>query len=217
MVYLHPLLQLCTGFVWERVNFVHSKLWSVLFWVWGERGWKHRGDLVLAEPCLHSVRAFSALPSAPTMRKLGKDTGRTADPNWPKGDPSTTQDHAQKGLAGKEEGGGGILSDGICFSMWLLCVTEPCCSGYGWWEVVNYFLILFCLWTAFAFPSKLFLSQPMRFCPFTLPMRFPIPQWLCGAELGLNHKKLVDHNGHWPLLTLWRSIYTGSPELLRLQ
>lgn len=61
-------------------------------------------------------------------------------------------------------------------------------------ELISYFALL--VGRAFAFSSKLFLSQPMRFCPFTLPIHFPISQWLCGAELGLNHKELVDHNGH---------------------
>lgn len=68
-------------------------------------------------------------------------------------------------------------------------------------ELTSYFALL--VGRAFAFPSKLFLSQPMRFCPFTLLMHFPIPQRLCGAELDLNHKELVDHNGHWPLLSFW--------------
>lgn len=104
----------------------------------------------------------------------------------------------------------------------LSCVIVMCDRALLFWrwlvgssELISYFSWL--VDTAFAFCNKLFLSQPVRFCPFTLPVHFPIPQWLCGPELGLNHEKLVDHNGHWPLLTFWRSIYTGSPEPLCLQ
>jgi len=45
--------------------------------------------LVVAEQCLHQVKDFLAFYSSPPARrlevhkKLGGDTDRTADPNWP--------------------------------------------------------------------------------------------------------------------------------------
>jgi len=48
--------------------------------------------MAVAEQCLHSVKAFLFSPlwfllvrSLGMCRKLGGDTARTADPNWPKG------------------------------------------------------------------------------------------------------------------------------------
>lgn len=106
------------------------------------------------------------------------------------------------------------------FDLWhllfhVIIMYDRALLFWRWLMGSSYFAFL--VGRAFSFPSNLFLSQLMRFCPYTLQMCFPIPQRLCGAELGLNHKELVHHNGHWPLLTFWRSIYTGSPELLCLQ
>lgn len=155
MVFLYSLLQLCTVFFWERVHFVHSSLCSVLFWIWGERRWKYRGVLVIVEPCLHSISAFSALPSAPTMRKLGKKTQLgLLTPTGQREIPVPHSTMPNKKVLQEREKVGGIF--------WAMAFAFPC-KVYVWQspallkmddgkEWIN-FLFCFACGHSFCFPS----------------------------------------------------------------
>ena len=62
-----------------------------MFWVQYEKNVDNTLMLsVVAKQCLDQVKDFSASRAQPARRleghkKLGGDTARTADPNWPKG------------------------------------------------------------------------------------------------------------------------------------
>ena len=77
-----PVVACWTGFGWDRVNFLHCSWYGTMFWIRAEKD-----VFVIAEQCLHTVKAFPAShPNPPASRqgvhkKLCGDTAGTADPN----------------------------------------------------------------------------------------------------------------------------------------
>jgi len=69
----------CTGLGWGRFKYLHGSLYGVMFSICDENG-------VIAEQCLHRVKAFSAAHITPPVsrlsmhKELGGDTAGTADP-----------------------------------------------------------------------------------------------------------------------------------------
>lgn len=114
---------------------------------------------------------------------------------------------AQHMELGKEEEEGIFEVMEFVFPSSALCAIKLCFPGNGQapasqCKVVNKFLVLVCLYMAFAFLIKLLLShKPMTFLGFTFQtLRHPTMMGqLCGAEqlLRLNHnsvpKKLPSH------------------------
>lgn len=59
-------------FGWDRVNFLHRSLYHATFWICVEKNcWYHMDILTIAEPCLHSIKAFLVSQPAPTVSRLG--------------------------------------------------------------------------------------------------------------------------------------------------
>ena len=152
-----------------------------------------QGSFVAAEQCLHTVKAFSTPCTTPPASRLGVhkwlggDTGRTADPNWPKGCPVPYDIMHSNKPWGKKKGG----TFGVMF--FLSSQVTAMCGGallsWKWlntrllmWssEQISYFTMLAS--TAFALPVKLSLSQPTGV------------EWMSGwgglsCWLGLSHNR----------------------------
>lgn len=72
---------MCTGSVWDAVNFLHSR-------PHGAKNSVTNQFLVIAQQCLDSVTFFPHFAPCSVLEvgnRLGKDAARTDDPNSPKG------------------------------------------------------------------------------------------------------------------------------------
>ena len=88
--------------------------------------------LVIAEQYLHGVKAFSApARRLGVHKKLGGDTARTADPNWPKACPAPYHVVLSIKSWGKKKEGGKFGVMPFCLPKSLLRVMEPCFPGNG--------------------------------------------------------------------------------------
>ena len=114
-------------------------------------------------------------------KKLGGDTARTADPNWPKGYSMPYGVMLSNINLGEEEGRGGCL-ESWCLSSQVTITHDGALLSWRWLntclptgssEWIPCFALL--VRTAFALPIKLSLSQPMSFLTFTLLILSPIP------------------------------------------
>lgn len=107
------MMKTCTGFGWDRINFIHSSCFGAVFWICaGIR------DSFVTEQDLLGVKAFPVPHPTPPERRLGMhkdlgvDTVRIADPS----DPTDILHCRTPSLAYKY---GGRLVQG-------------CCLGTGW-------------------------------------------------------------------------------------
>jgi len=83
---MRKAIENCTSFGCSRVSFLHSGLYHAIFWVCDENSVDNIVVSVIAEQCLHKVKALSVPHIAPLLsslgmdKKLGGDTDGTADP-----------------------------------------------------------------------------------------------------------------------------------------
>lgn len=102
----------------------------------------------LLELCLHRVKAFSASPLIPSVRRVGveKELEGTQQTPTEQGMSHTTWCHIQH-LELREDGRRGCLSYGICLPKSPLQVTKPDILGDSRtpacpWEVATFFALL---------------------------------------------------------------------------
>lgn len=74
------------GSGWVRANFLYSSLYSAVLDLRLKQSWQHTSILVVAERSSHSVKAFSASRSAPSVGGLGMGKRLRGDSqdSWPK-------------------------------------------------------------------------------------------------------------------------------------
>lgn len=63
----------CGSFGWGRFNFLPSGCYGAVFWIYAEHRIDNTDVFVIAEQCLHRVRAFSAF-SFPVKLSLSQPT-----------------------------------------------------------------------------------------------------------------------------------------------
>lgn len=84
--YLHVSGDVVSWFCWNRVHFIHSSQYEVVFWICvGNR--VDNAGMFPAKQCLHSVEAFSAPYPTPPVRgwdykELEENRARIGDPNY---------------------------------------------------------------------------------------------------------------------------------------
>lgn len=174
------------GFSWERVNFCHST-WCCILDFWLKQWWKERDVLVVAEQCSQSQGL-----SAPPAVLPAKGWGCTS--SWEGTQPGLlTWCYAQQQLRVQKKEGGTFRAMAFVFPsnpVWGALLSWKCCLPMGRSKLFPCFSSL--AYTAFAFPSKVPLSQlrsPHIFRFSSLYHLKRVSKWLLGAELlpGLNH------------------------------
>lgn len=122
------MMKMCTGSGWDRINFIHSRCFGAVFWIYtGNR------DVFAAEQGLLRAKAFTVPRLTPPARglgmhkELGGDTVRTAD-------PSDSRDilHCRTSSSAYKNGGR---------------LVQGCCLGTSWplgsWQATVFIYIPF--------------------------------------------------------------------------
>jgi len=154
--FLHQKLQTaCSGFIWDRGKFLHSRLYGAMFWICKENSVYNTGTIKLLLNSAYTVpRSF--LPHQQigwgyTRRWERTQLGQLM-PASPEGYSIPYDVVFNNKNCGKKEGLRDIWSYGVCLPKSLSCVMEPallewnlCFTSACQQEVVNEFIILLCL------------------------------------------------------------------------
>lgn len=144
-IYSPHKISIYQDFLRGRINFIFRGFYDAVFRIFGENSCDSTlMVLVVEEKCFHKGKDFSAHSALPVSRQ---DQARVVDPDWPKGYAVPHGIMLSNKSWGKEGGRRGHSK----FPKKPLCMMRFCPGNSWtpacWWEVLNKFLILFCLCT----------------------------------------------------------------------